>query len=167
FDTAQFLTDYVPGFEDSYLHFVDPYFHARGGPSVLTEYVLTEQDTKDKSQKEDVVFLADVHNVSDIAEEAFGYEPDRIFDFPYRQLLPREIDNLIVTGRSAIVQPPITRVRWMVFLMGQAAGIAAAQSIENNKEPKKINVKKLQKLLREKYNVPLDRQTALETPQSN
>ena len=29
FETAQFLRKYVPGFEESYLHFVAPYFHAR------------------------------------------------------------------------------------------------------------------------------------------
>lgn len=148
FETAQFLRKYVPGFEESYLHFVAPYFHARGGRSIVSEYSLTMKDVEKQQRQDDVIFIADKHNGD------YGYTPERTFDFPYRQLLPRKVDGLLAAGRSAIIQPPVTRVRWMVFLMGQAAGVAAALAARKDVIPRELNVKELQSLLYHNYQVP-------------
>ena len=77
------------------------------------------------------------------------------FDFPYRQLLPKKIEGLLAAGHSAIIQPPVTRVRWMVFLMAQAAGIAAALTAKKGVMPRERNVEELQSLLYNWYQVPL------------
>jgi len=149
FETARFLRKYVPGFEESYLHFVAPYFHARGGRSIVSEYSLTMKDVEKQQRQDDVIFIADKHNGD------YGYTPKRTFDFPYRQLLPKKIEGLLAAGRSAIIQPPVTRVRWMVFLMGQAAGAAAALAVKKGVIPRKLDVKELQRLLYHNYQVPL------------
>jgi hypothetical protein len=156
FETAQFLRKYMPGFEESYLHFVAPYFHARGGRSIISEYSLTIEDVEKEQRQDDVIFITDNHAIpeSDIATDVYGYTPKKTFDFPYRQLLPKEIEGLLATGRSAIIQPPVTRVRWMVFLMGQAAGVAAALAVKRRVIPRNLDVKELQKLLYHNYQVP-------------
>jgi len=160
FETAQFLRKYVPGFEESYLHFVAPYFHARGGRSIVSEYSLTMKDVEEERRQDDVVFIADKHSFPGgfdrivTGDEVYGYIPERTFDFPYRQLLPKKIKGLLAAGRSAIIQPPVTRVRWMVFLMGQAAGAAAALSAKKGLMPRELNVKGLQSLLYHNYQVP-------------
>ncbi len=141
FETSQFLRKYVPGFEESYLHFVAPYFHARGGRSIVSEYSLTTKDMEGDQRQHDVIF-----HIS---------KWKRTFDFPYRQLLPKKIESLLAAGRSAIIQPPVTRVRWMVFLMGQAAGAAAALAAKKGVVPRKLDVKELQSLLYHNYQVPL------------
>jgi hypothetical protein len=161
FETAQFYVRHLPGFQDAYLHFVSPYFHARGGRSIVSEHPLTRVDVEQDPLKEDVVFIADEHPIPRrpdgkvMAAEVFGYEQRRTFDFPYRQLLPREVDGLLATGRSAIIQPPVLRVRWMVFLMGQAAGAAAALAARQNVTPRELDVKALQRVLHNEYQVPL------------
>jgi len=160
FETAQFLRKYVPGFEESYLHFVAPYFHARGGRSIVSEYSLTMKDVQEQQRQDDVVFIADQHSFPQgfdrvvTGDEVYGYIPERTFDFPYRQLLPKKIKGLLAAGRSAIIQPPETRVRWMVFLMGQAAGAAAALAVKKGVIPRKLDVKELQSLLYHNYQVP-------------
>lgn len=156
FQTAQFLRNYMPGFEESYLHFIAPYFHARGGRSIVSECPLTMKDVEEQRRQDDVVFVADEHSIPGRSgDEVYGYTPERTFDFPYRQLLPRRIDGLLTAGRSAIIQPPVTRVRWMVFLMGQAAGAAAALAVKRDVSPRELNVRELQALLYNKYQVPL------------
>ncbi|MCD6296035.1 MAG: FAD-dependent oxidoreductase [Deltaproteobacteria bacterium] len=157
FQTAQFLRKYMPGFEESYLHFVAPYFHARGGRSIVSEYSLTMKDVEKEQRQDDVIFVADRRSSyygGVTAAECYGYTPERTFDFPYRQLLPGKIDGLLAAGRSAIIQPPVTRVRWMVFLMGQAAGAAAALAVKKGVSPRELNVRELQSLLYNKYQVP-------------
>jgi hypothetical protein len=164
FETALFLKRRMPGFESSYLHFVSPCFHARGGRSMVSEYPLTQADVEDTQRKDDVVFVAvrpelGRHNKPDPRDvtgaDVYGYAPRLSFDFPYRQLLPQKIEGLLAAGRSAIVQPPVMRVRWMVFLMGQAAGAAAALAVKNGVTPRELDVKALQRLLYNTYQVPL------------
>lgn len=161
FETAQFLRNYMPGFEESYLHFVAPYFASRGGRSIVSEYPLTTKDLEQEQRQDDVVFIADKHSFPQgfdrvvTGDDVYGYTPERTFDFPYRQLLPKKIKGLLAVGRSAIIQPPVTRVRWMVFLMGQAAGVAAALAAKKGVVPRKLDVKELQSLLYHNYQVPL------------
>jgi len=164
FETSLFLRNRMPGFESSYLHFVSPCFHSRGGRSMVSEYPLTRKDVEQEPRKDDVVFVAvkpelNRHNKPDPRDvtgaDVYGYTPMLSFDFPYRQLLPQKIDGLLAAGRSAVVQPPVMRVRWMVFLMGQAAGAAAALAVKNGVTPRELNVKELQRLLHNEYQVPL------------
>ncbi len=169
FETAQFLRKYVPGFEESYLHFVAPYFHARGGRSIVSEYSLTMKDEEEQRRRDDVIFIIEAGRSGGVTakhsfpsgfdrvvtgDDVYGCTPKRTFDFPYRQLLPKKIKGLLAAGRSAIIQPPVTRVRWMVFLMGQAAGAAAALAARKGVIPRELNVKELQRLLYHNYQVP-------------
>jgi hypothetical protein len=147
FETTQFLRRRVPGFENAYLHVISPYFHVRGGRSAVSERPLTVEDARAGRRMDDVVFVAnDTENKIRIEEG---------FDFPYRQLLPRAVEGLLVTGRSAIIQPPVTRTRWKVFLMGQAAGATAALATRSGVTPRNVDVGELQRLLYRKYEAPL------------
>jgi hypothetical protein len=163
FESALYLKKRMPGFESSYLHFVSPFFHARGGRAIVSEYPLTQQDVEQDQSKDDVVFVSykpelNRHGKKDPMDvtgaDVWAYKPRLSFDFPYRQLLPQEVDGLLAAGRSAIVQPPVMRVRWMVFLMGQAAGAAAALAAIKGVAPRDLNVKELQRLLHDEYQVP-------------
>lgn len=44
FETAQFLIRRVPGFENAYLHIIDPHFHAREGRSIVSERPVTVEE---------------------------------------------------------------------------------------------------------------------------
>jgi hypothetical protein len=145
FRTAQFLRWHVPGFEKSYLHALAPYFHSRGGRSAVPEIQLTLEDVRANRRFDDVVFELYASEMRDVGP----------VDFPYRQLLPRGVEGLLMAGRSAIIQPPTMRTRWKVFLAGQAAGLAAALAAEAGVTPREVDVKQLQRLLYCKYKAPL------------
>ena len=161
FETAQFLIRRVPGFEKAYLHIIAPYFHSRGGRSIVSESPVSQGDVDEGRRREDVVFISDSHPIprgpdgSVTADQVYGYTRRQTYDFPYRQFLPRGVEGLLVTGRAAIIQPPTMRVRWMVFLMAQAAGAAAAIAAKAGVAPRDLNVRELQRLLHHEYDVPL------------
>ncbi len=64
--------------------------------------------------------------------------PGKVWEIPYRSLLPREIKNLLAAGRciaSAGDAWEVTRVIPTAALTGEAAGIAAAIACEQNRPP--------------------------------
>ena len=150
FKTSKFLKKWMPGFEESYLHMISPFFHARGGRSMISEYACTHEDTRENTVKDDVVFRY----------YGFPYSHKDV-DFPYRQLLPQKIGNLLAAGRSAIIQGPCFRIRWMVFMMGNVAGAAAGLAVKNNVAPRELDVKELQKVLYTEYQLPFGDETRL------
>jgi hypothetical protein len=143
FETAQFLHRHVPGCENAYLHMISPYFHARGGRGVMSEYVLTKEDAAGGVKFDDVVLVTYDENA------AQGY------DFPYRQLIPKGIGGMLAAGRSAILPPPNNRARWTCLTMGQIAGVAGALAARKNVDTQKIDVRELQRILYHKYRAPL------------
>jgi hypothetical protein len=147
FETAQFLRHHVPGFERSYLHVTAPYFHHRAGRSAVCDYVLTRDDVRAGARFDDVLFRL---WGSEVKEGEFTVEG---YDFPYRQLLPKGVEGLLMAGRAAIVQPPTNRTRNKLMLMGQAAGLAAALAARDKRTPREVDVKELQRLLYRKYHV--------------
>lgn len=73
-------------------------------------------------------------------------------DIPYRTLVPVKLDNLLAAGRclsSEFMAQAASRLIMTCLNMGQAAGTAAAQSLQENVVPRKIDVKKLQATLAE------------------
>jgi len=86
--------------------------------------------------------------------------PDReemLVNVPYRCLLPEGLDGILVTGlgisahRDAM---PVIRMQADIQNQGYAAGVAAAMAAESGKNVRDIDLKKLQKHLVEKGNLP-------------
>jgi len=86
--------------------------------------------------------------------------PDRkemIVDVPYRCLLPKGLDGILVTGlgisahRDAM---PVIRMQADIQNQGYAAGVAAAMAAQSGKSVRNINIKALQRHLVKKGNLP-------------
>jgi hypothetical protein len=76
---------------------------------------------------------------------------------PYRSLLPKNLDGILVTGLGISMERDATAmVRMQLDLanQGYAAGVAAMLAVTNEVQPRDINIKELQKILIEKGNVP-------------
>jgi hypothetical protein len=74
------------------------------------------------------------------------------FDFPYRCLLPKKVDNVLFAGRCLSATHEAhenTRVIPNCFVTGQAAGVAAALAVGDELPPRQISIKKLQQGLRD------------------
>jgi hypothetical protein len=71
-------------------------------------------------------------------------------DIPYRCLVPREIENLLVAGKAvSAYREAYQRFLMQTMVTGQAAGVAAALCAKNNITPRMLesDVSELQKIL--------------------
>jgi hypothetical protein len=90
----------------------------------------------------------------DDRRRANDFSPQKVqpdpYDIPYRSLLPREIENLLVAGRCHSATRGAhasTRVTATAMAMGEAAGQAAAMSILNRKSPQEIDGRSVREAL--------------------
>ena len=108
-------------------------------------YKLTADDAIGGARFDDVVAISSCAII-----HYYGYRrylEHEGFDIPYRCLVPREIDNLLVAGRCiSSEQQPYESFRAMVPIMaiGQAAGAAAALAALDGVRPRDLDVSKLQ-----------------------
>lgn len=71
------------------------------------------------------------------------------YEIPYRIMIPETVDGLIVPVAASTSHIGYSSIRmeptWMA--LGQASGVAAALSIDENVQPRKVTVSKLQNIL--------------------
>jgi len=143
FDSARFFRGRVPGFEKSLLLFVSPFLGSRGGPHIEGEYLLTPQELYRGASAPDSMFRSYV-------DVRVGGSKQGC-DMPYRMLLPRGIDGLLVTGRGMSYlrrgHDPGVRARCNMMMLGQATGVAAAMCATEGVCPRHLDVRKLQRAL--------------------
>ena len=97
------------------------------------EYVMSKDDVTQRVRFEDSV--------------ARG----RDYYYPYRALVPRSVENLLVAGRhysSTSAAQKISREIPPCMAMGEAAGIAAALALDAGVTVRKVDVARLQRTLR-------------------
>ena len=73
------------------------------------------------------------------------------YDIPYRTLLPKDFDNLLVAGRchsATLAVLASSRVAATAMGMGQAAGTPAALLVAGNRKPREVDTSRLQEKLR-------------------
>jgi hypothetical protein len=135
----------MPGFEHCYVVDVAPQTGIRQTRLLEGEYVVTKEDVVDR-----------VHFPDSVAR-------GRDYYTPYRALLPKGVDQLLVAGRhySATSQAQkISREIPPCMAMGEAAGIAAAMALESGASVRQVDVATLQKRLRACGADPGDRPSA-------
>ena len=86
-------------------------------------------------------------------------ETGQCYDVPYRVMLPRGVDNLLVTGRcvSATHEAAASvRITPTAMALGEAAGIAAAMCAESSrmKNPGEISATELQQRIAARGGIP-------------
>jgi hypothetical protein len=123
----------LPGFEDAFIMDTAPQIGVRETRRIVGEYVLTKEDALAGRQFDDAV--------------AKG-----IFGIPYRCLVPKGVDGLLVAGRCISTTHEAQGVIRNIppcLITGQAAGIAAALAAKKKVKPRKINVNMLKGTLKE------------------
>ncbi|HEY5466551.1 MAG TPA: FAD-dependent oxidoreductase [Clostridia bacterium] len=112
------------------------------------EYTLTGDDVLAGARFRDSIAMA-----ANPVIHYFGYRrflTHEGYDIPYRCLLPKTIDNLLVVGRC-MSSDQIAYESWRamahIFALGEAAGVAAAISAKGGVTPRSIDIMELQKTL--------------------
>jgi hypothetical protein len=155
-DFLGFLRGYAPGFEHAQLLEIAPQVGVRETRRIVGEYQLTEDDVLQCASFEDSIgvngWMVEEHVAGDVAFRWQDIPHSRGFNhLPYRMLLPKCVDNLLVAGRCASMThggQSAARVSGACFVMGQAAGTAAALAIRDGVRPRDVNVEDLQSALK-------------------
>ncbi|MGY8665670.1 FAD-dependent oxidoreductase [Bradyrhizobium sp. UFLA05-109] len=147
----------VPGFEKSYIVDLPPQLGIRETRRITGAYQLSGEDVLTCASFEDSIGVngwpIEAHVPGDVVftfppiPESRGYN-----ELPYRMLLPEGLDNLLVAGRCASMThegQSAARVSGACFVMGEAAGSAAALALAGNQIPRDIPVEKLQETLKQ------------------
>jgi hypothetical protein len=145
-----FLKKHVPGFENAWLIDTAPHVGVRETRRIVGEYVLTEQDVMEGREYPDTVALGsypvDIHNPEG-GETRFVHIRAPCYGIPYRCLVPLEVENLLVAGRSISATHEAlgsTRVMFTCMATGHAAGIAAALASQRGVPPRYLDIKEVQ-----------------------
>ncbi len=138
--THDFYMKHIPGFEKSFIVQSNSQLGTRGGRRVVGEYVVSEKDMKAKDPFKDTIAV--FPNMD---------EKNPLMYMPYRCLIPRNVNNMLVACRAfssdAVTNDAFNLIHHCVCL-GQAAGTAAAQSIRSGVDLRKIDIKALQASLK-------------------
>ncbi len=151
---ADVCAEYLPGFAHAFVAGVADRLGVRVSRYLESDFVLTGEMIHAGMRHDDVVaeivaFKSVVKHPGKHAWAVHAMEPDT-FDLPYRALLPRGVDGLIMgSGRSIAVQNP-WMLRGMVHTMvvGQAAGIAAAVATAQGTTPQTTDITLIQRACR-------------------
>jgi hypothetical protein len=142
FILADLLKKFIPGFEHSFVDWTSPYISADCGLVADCRYRITQEDIDNKTAPEDSVGVAGVASKDRLTGGRLA--------IPYRALLPKKTDNLLIAGR--VISSDETAWRYAgtagaCFLQGQAAGTAAAIAAGNNCCVSNIDTGELRKAL--------------------
>ena len=150
FDYARFLRDCIPGYENSALSWLNPSIGVRETRRIYGHYRLTRDDCLSARKFEDAIGAcgAPIEDHSPGADTAWIYLPEGMtYDIPYRTLLPKNVQGLLVAGRcfSATHNAHAScRSMAQTMTMGQAVGMAAAMAVRSDTLPEDLYIPELQ-----------------------
>lgn len=146
------MRENLPGFERAFL--IDsPELCTRETRHVQGEYVLNFEDVLSSREFPDGIGRGGHPiDIQPVPKELQGVKlpPRWYFNIPYRALVPREVDDLLVAGRciSATHEASgCTRPTVQCMITGEAAGVAAAMCSQGDIQPRDLDAGALRKQL--------------------
>lgn len=146
-------------------------FYVRSARRMVSDYVITEHHILKPNPVpvEDPVGVAfwptDVHSVRRIVKDGYAYNEGFVFDgdfweplpVSYRALIPKskECTNLLTPTcpSSSYTAYGAIRLEWTFMVLGQSAGAAAVQALEEKTDVQEVNYSALRKILIEEGQV--------------
>ena len=134
---VRFMRENFPGFEDAALYGHAPRLYVRETRHIIGEYRLTITDVLENRDYWDSIghsnYPVDIQARSPLSQGTILGNPE-IYSIPFRSLVPLEIEQLLVVGRSASFDSlphGSARVVPTGMVAGEAAGTAVAYSVSN------------------------------------
>lgn len=131
-EVIAFARQHMPGFARAYLLDTGAQVGVRQTRLLEGEYVLTKEDILERRRFDDCIGRG------------------RDYYMPYRSLLPRSVENLLVAGRHYSATPAAQRMSREIppcQVMGQAAGTAAALAVRSRATPRTLPIRQIQETL--------------------
>jgi glycine/D-amino acid oxidase-like deaminating enzyme len=149
----RFLRDRVPGFERSVIVATSPAIGVRESRRVHGDYRLTREDVLSGRRFDDEIALCGApiedHGAGGDTEWQYVGEGG-VYGIPYRSLLPRGVEGMLVVGRCfSATHDAHASARSMAtcMAMGQAAGTAAVAAAAAGSVPRAVPVDALRQRL--------------------
>lgn len=118
------------------------------------EYLLTGSEIKGCPRFEDSIAVCnydiDIHNPEGSGTSHYYFPDGKYYEIPYRVLIPRGSENLLVAGRSVSVDHEAQasiRIMPTVCCLGEAAGTAVAVAKKHGTDVRNVDISELQRRL--------------------
>jgi hypothetical protein len=160
------IKKYLPGFENAYFTRLTVAVRAREGRHMEGDYQLVTPDVDEARKFDDVIAKCAMSTTTGgpfhstaTPGTSMNVNPDRgyhrpkdggSYDVPYRSLVPKNVENMLMCGKLASVSKDFKRDLLPDNIAnGQAAGIAAALCVKKGITPREMekDVKELQSIL--------------------
>jgi hypothetical protein len=128
-EAVDYVKENLPGFANCYILDVAPQMGVRQTRLLQGEYIMTKEDVTTRRHFADSV--------------ARG----RDYYYPYRTLLPKEVDQLLVAGRHFSATPEAQKMSREIppcMAMGQAVGVAAALAVQDGVTVREVSALDIQ-----------------------
>jgi hypothetical protein len=140
------LKKYTPGFERAAIRTFGSSLGTRESRKIIGRTNLTEHHVRNQARFDDAI------GIFPEFLDAYGIvilpTTGRYFQVPYGIMVPKKVENLLVAGRCVSgdrISHAATRQMMCCTVTGQAAGVAAALSIEDGVNCSRVDIGRLQK----------------------
>ncbi len=140
----------TPGHEEVFLLDTASQMGVRMSRILDGEYRLTLEDSMTYKNFDDAIGISGAWTTMLYKGRKVIPAERPMWQIPYRSLLPKTVENLIVAGRCFSFERDLvedTRIIGTCLVTGHGAGAAAARAIKERELARNIDVKKLRKLL--------------------
>lgn len=159
------IRKYLPGYENAYLTRLTSCMRTREGRHMIGDYQMQGEDVSSNRKFPDVIAKAAMaarrggpfHTTSIPGGslnlhvgERFEPQDGGSYDIPYRCLVPKNVEGMLLAGKLISVSEDFKRDQLPDnILSGQAAGVAAALCVKNGVTPRELeqDVTELQDIL--------------------
>ncbi len=142
--TYDFFKENVPGFESSFIVLSAPQLGTRGARRVHGDYMVTSLDLNNDEPFEDTIAVFPDLDRGDLSiKHPLTY-------IPYRSILPKGVDNMLIACRAFSSDQETNNFFNLIphcVAIGEAAGTAAALSLDQNVAPRDVDFTSLKKQL--------------------
>jgi hypothetical protein len=148
-EAARFLVDEMPGFGSAYLQDTATTLGVRETRHALGDHEISFEEASAATKHPDGIAASawpfEFHTEG--AETRWEFLPDGDwFEIPYRSLLARGLENVLVAGRCISATHEAlasSRVTGTCMAIGEAAGVAAATSVTADITPREVDAERL------------------------
>ena len=136
---AEFCKKYLAGFDKAYISEIAPQIGVRDSRRINGIYKLTEDDIFNAKKFPNSVaksnYPVDIHSHEKGKSELKFLPENEYYEIPAKSLMPKNIDNLLVVGRSisaTFKAEASLRIQPNCWAMGEAAGKIIAERLEKD-----------------------------------
>lgn len=156
-EMVEFMKENSTAFEHSSLVYIANHIGVRESRKLKGVHILTADELKACTDFEDTIALGkydiDIHNPVGSGTYIYKFKDGEYYRIPYRSLLPKEYDNMLVAGRCLSADHEAhssVRIMPICACMGEAAGVAIATAKKTGANAHTVDVQAVRARLIEK-----------------